>query len=171
MKSLLSWEAPLSTALELRNGVSRPRKATDKTMSWILLIWGSHSNDYKGSHILGYDDVKSGRILRMFRRNIPLTRSKGKPTNQQEQSDKQSSHFLLVACGSERTRLLRRQLTTYTMTSSPQSYYWPIDFIFNKLPVFMGQWGKEKAVLYPVEVPPPSQTALMLPQWHGNTAC
>jgi hypothetical protein len=44
---------------------------------------------------------------------------------------------------------------TYTITSSPQSYYLPIDFIFNKLPVFMRQWGKEKAVLYPVEVPPP----------------
>jgi hypothetical protein len=29
-----------------------------------------------------------------------------------------------------------------------------IDSIFNKLPVFMRQWGKEKAVLYPVEVPP-----------------
>jgi hypothetical protein len=30
-----------------------------------------------------------------------------------------------------------------------------MDSIFNKLPVFMRQWGKEKEVLYPVEVPPP----------------
>jgi hypothetical protein len=30
-----------------------------------------------------------------------------------------------------------------------------LDPIFNKLPVFMCQWEKEKAVLYPVEVPPP----------------
>jgi hypothetical protein len=37
----------------------------------------------------------------------------------------------------------------------PKSYYWPIESIFNKLPVFMIQWEKEKAVLYPVEVPPP----------------
>jgi hypothetical protein len=37
----------------------------------------------------------------------------------------------------------------------PQGYYWPIDSIFNKLPVFMRQWEKERAVLYPVEVPPP----------------
>jgi hypothetical protein len=29
------------------------------------------------------------------------------------------------------------------------------DSIFNKLPVFLRQWEKEKAVLYPVEVPPP----------------
>jgi hypothetical protein len=28
-------------------------------------------------------------------------------------------------------------------------------YIFNKLPVFMRQWEKEKAALYPVEVPPP----------------
>jgi hypothetical protein len=34
-------------------------------------------------------------------------------------------------------------------------YYWPIDSIFNKLPVFMRQWEKERSVLYPVEVPPP----------------
>jgi hypothetical protein len=33
----------------------------------------------------------------------------------------------------------------------------------------MCQWEKEKAVLYPVEVPPPSQTAFMLPQWQGNS--
>jgi hypothetical protein len=38
---------------------------------------------------------------------------------------------------------------------TPQSYYWPIDSIFNKLPVFTCQWGKEKVVLYLVEVPPP----------------
>jgi hypothetical protein len=36
----------------------------------------------------------------------------------------------------------------------PQSYYWPIDSIFNKLPLFMRQWKEENAVLYPVEVPP-----------------
>jgi hypothetical protein len=30
-----------------------------------------------------------------------------------------------------------------------------LDSIFNKLPVFMSQWEKEKAVLYLVEVPPP----------------
>jgi hypothetical protein len=30
-----------------------------------------------------------------------------------------------------------------------------LDSIFNKLPVFTRQWEKEKAVLYPVEVPPP----------------
>jgi hypothetical protein len=33
----------------------------------------------------------------------------------------------------------------------------------------MHQWEKEKAVLYPVEVPPPLQTAFMLPQWQGNS--
>jgi hypothetical protein len=30
-----------------------------------------------------------------------------------------------------------------------------LDSIFNKLPVFMHQWEKEKAVLYLVEVSPP----------------
>jgi hypothetical protein len=30
-----------------------------------------------------------------------------------------------------------------------------LDSIFNKLPVFMRQLEKEKAVLYPVQVPPP----------------
>jgi hypothetical protein len=30
-----------------------------------------------------------------------------------------------------------------------------LDFIFNKILVFMRQWEKEKAVLYSVEVPPP----------------
>jgi hypothetical protein len=34
----------------------------------------------------------------------------------------------------------------------------------------MRQWGKEKAVLYPVEVLPPYQTALMFPPWQGNSA-
>jgi hypothetical protein len=43
-----------------------------------------------------------------------------------------------------------------------------LDSIFNKFPVFMRQWEK-KAVLYPVEVPPPWQTAFMLPQWQGNS--
>jgi hypothetical protein len=38
-----------------------------------------------------------------------------------------------------------------------------LDSIFSKLPVFMRQWEKEKAVLYPVEFPPPWQTAFMLP--------
>jgi hypothetical protein len=38
-----------------------------------------------------------------------------------------------------------------------------LDSIFNKLPVFMRQWETEKAVLYPVEGPPPYQTASMLP--------
>jgi hypothetical protein len=33
----------------------------------------------------------------------------------------------------------------------------------------MRQWEKERAVLYPVEVPPPQQTALMLPPWQGNS--
>jgi hypothetical protein len=33
----------------------------------------------------------------------------------------------------------------------------------------MRQWEKEKAVLYPAEVPSPSQTAFMLPQWQGNS--
>jgi hypothetical protein len=44
-----------------------------------------------------------------------------------------------------------------TATSSPADdvhhYVIPqklLDSIFNKLPVFMRQWGKEKAVLYPV---------------------
>jgi hypothetical protein len=27
--------------------------------------------------------------------------------------------------------------------------------IFNEFPVFMREWEEEKAVLYPVEVPPP----------------
>jgi hypothetical protein len=30
-----------------------------------------------------------------------------------------------------------------------------LDSIFNKLPVFMRQWEKGKAVVYPEEVPPP----------------
>jgi hypothetical protein len=49
-----------------------------------------------------------------------------------------------------------------TITSSPTDdvhhYTIPqrlLDSIFNKLPVLMRQWEKEKAVLYPVEVPPP----------------
>jgi hypothetical protein len=41
---------------------------------------------------------------------------------------------------------------TYTISSFPQKL---IDYIFNKLQVFMRQWGKENAVLYPVEVPLP----------------
>jgi hypothetical protein len=53
---------------------------------------------------------------------------------------------------------------TYTITSSPQKL---LDHIFNKFPVLIRQWEKEKAVLYPVEVPP--QTAFMLPQWQGNS--
>jgi hypothetical protein len=44
---------------------------------------------------------------------------------------------------------------TYTVTSSHKNYYSAIDYIFNKLLVFMRQWEKEKADLYPVEVPPP----------------
>jgi hypothetical protein len=44
-----------------------------------------------------------------------------------------------------------------------------LDPIFNKLPVFMRQWEKEKVVLYPAEVQPPQQTAFMLPQWQGNS--
>jgi hypothetical protein len=58
-----------------------------------------------------------------------------------------------------------------TATSSPADdvHHYVIpqklqDFIFNKLPVFMRQWEKEKTVLYPVEVSPSSQTAFMLPQ-------
>jgi hypothetical protein len=35
----------------------------------------------------------------------------------------------------------------------------------------MRQWGKEKAVLYLVEVLPPWQTVLMLLQLQGNTVC
>jgi hypothetical protein len=49
-----------------------------------------------------------------------------------------------------------------TATSSPADdvhhYVIPqtlLDSIFNKRPVFMCQCEKEKAVLYPVEVPPP----------------
>jgi hypothetical protein len=44
-----------------------------------------------------------------------------------------------------------------TVTSSPadESYCWPIDSVFNKLPVFMRQWEKGKVVIYPAEVPPP----------------
>jgi hypothetical protein len=32
-----------------------------------------------------------------------------------------------------------------------------LDSIFNKIPVFMRKWEKEKAVLYPIEVPPHSR--------------
>jgi hypothetical protein len=63
-----------------------------------------------------------------------------------------------------------------TATSSPADgvhhYVIPqklLDSIFNKLAVFMRQQEKEKAVLYPVEVPPPWQTTIMLPQWQGNS--
>jgi hypothetical protein len=56
---------------------------------------------------------------------------------------------------------------TYTITPSPKSYY--IDSIFNKLPVFMRQWDKENAIIYPGEVPPPWQTAFMLPQRQRNS--
>jgi hypothetical protein len=48
-----------------------------------------------------------------------------------------------------------------TATSSPADdvhhYFIPqtlLESVFNKLPVFMRQCEKEKAVLYPVEVPP-----------------
>jgi hypothetical protein len=64
-----------------------------------------------------------------------------------------------------------------TVTSSPADvhhYVIPqtlLDSIFNQLPVFMLQWEKEKAVHYPVEAPPPWQTASMLPQWQEKTAC
>jgi hypothetical protein len=43
-----------------------------------------------------------------------------------------------------------------------------LDSIFNKLPVFIRQWGKEKGVLYPLQVPPSQHAAFMLPQWQGN---
>jgi hypothetical protein len=52
-----------------------------------------------------------------------------------------------------------------TATSSPdddvQHYVIPPKllltnrFYFQQIPVFMRQWEKEKAVLYPIEVPPP----------------
>jgi hypothetical protein len=43
----------------------------------------------------------------------------------------------------------------YTITSSPKVTVGKIDSILNKLPVFMRQREKEKADLYPVEVPYP----------------
>jgi hypothetical protein len=58
-----------------------------------------------------------------------------------------------------------------TATSSSADYVIPqklLDSIFNKLPVFMRPWEKEKAALYPAEVLPPYQTTFMLPQWQGN---
>jgi hypothetical protein len=50
------------------------------------------------------------------------------------------------------TSLLADDVPHYVI---PHSYCWQIDSVFNKLPVFMHQWEKERAVLYPVEVPPP----------------
>jgi hypothetical protein len=66
--------------------------------------------------------------------------------------------------GTEYTSIFSNQLVNPATSSPaddvhhyviPPSYYSPIDSVFNKLPVFMHQWEKEKAVLYPVEVPPP----------------
>jgi hypothetical protein len=70
-------------------------------------------------------------------------------------------------------RFLCQRLNTATSSSADDVHHYVIpqkllDFIFNKLPVFTLQWEKEMAVLYPVEVPPPKQTALMLPQWQGK---
>jgi hypothetical protein len=67
-------------------------------------------------------------------------------------------------------KLLQQNVYTYlflcqrlnTATSSPADdehhYVIPqklLDSILNKLPVFMRQWEKQKAALYPVQVPPP----------------
>jgi hypothetical protein len=71
---------------------------------------------------------------------------------------------------------LCQRLNTATLPPADDVHHYVIprkliDYIFNKRPVFMRLWEKKKTVLYPVEVPPPFQTALMLPQWQGNTAC
>jgi hypothetical protein len=55
-------------------------------------------------------------------------------------------------CASDWTRQLRRQLMTYSIKLSPQKL---LDSIFNKLPLFMCQWEKEKAVLYRDRSPAP----------------
>jgi hypothetical protein len=55
---------------------------------------------------------------------------------------------------------LCQRLNTATSSPADDVHYYVIpqkllDSIFNKLPVFMRQWGKENVVLYPVEVPSP----------------
>jgi hypothetical protein len=56
--------------------------------------------------------------------------------------------------------LLCQRLNTATLSPADDVHHYVIppnllDPIFNKLPVFICQWEIEKAVLYPVEVPPP----------------
>jgi hypothetical protein len=54
---------------------------------------------------------------------------------------------------------LCQRLNTVASSPADDVYHYIIpqkllDFIFNTLPVFLHQWEKEKAVLYPVEHPP-----------------
>jgi hypothetical protein len=56
--------------------------------------------------------------------------------------------------------LLCQRLNTATSSPADDVHHYVIpqkslDSIFNKLPVFMHQWEIEKAILYPVEIPPP----------------
>jgi hypothetical protein len=56
--------------------------------------------------------------------------------------------------------LLCQRLNTATLSPADDVRHCVIsqkllDSIFNKLQVFIRQWEKEKAVLHPVEVPPP----------------
>jgi hypothetical protein len=55
---------------------------------------------------------------------------------------------------------LSQRLNTATLSPDDDVHHYVIlqellGSIFNKLPIFMRQWGKQKAVLYPVEDPPP----------------
>jgi hypothetical protein len=64
------------------------------------------------------------------------------------------AHFLRV--------FLCQRLNTATSSPADDVHHYAVpekllDSILNKLPLFMRQWEKEKAVLYPVEVPPPYQ--------------
>jgi hypothetical protein len=58
-----------------------------------------------------------------------------------------------------RVTFLCQRLNTATSSPADDVHHYVIaqkllDYIFNKLPVSMHQWEKEKAVLYPVEFPP-----------------
>jgi hypothetical protein len=59
-----------------------------------------------------------------------------------------------------RVLFLCHRLNTATSSPADDVHHYAIpqkllDSIFNKLPVFIRQWEKEMAVLYPVEFPPP----------------
>jgi hypothetical protein len=68
-----------------------------------------------------------------------------------------SSHFLFISVHIIFLSQLVNMATSWP-ADDVHRYVIPqklLDSIFNKLLVFMRQWEKEKALLYPAEVPPP----------------